>query len=119
MKFRNAYILPLILLFFGAVLLQNLNKLPLLEDEALNGLIALEMSYSGDLIKATTAGEHYFNHPPLYHWILLFFFNLFGSVNTIILRLPVVLSLLGFILALFFYLKRHFGGQTALLTALF
>lgn len=108
----------LIIVMVGA-LFQNLGKLPLIDDEGLRGLVALDMKFQGDLITPTTAGEYYFNKPPLYNWIILFFFNLFGSASEFVLRLPMVLSLLGFTATIFFYLKRHYSKETALLTALF
>ncbi|MFW6019676.1 MAG: ArnT family glycosyltransferase [Bacteroidales bacterium] len=108
----------LIIVLIGA-LFQNLGKLPLIDDEGLRGLIALDMKFQGDLITPATAGEYYFNKPPLYNWIILFFINLFGTASEFVLRLPMVLSLLGFTATIFFYLKRHFRNETALLTALF
>ena len=108
----------LIIVLMGA-LFQNLGKLPLIDDEGLRGLVALDMKYQGDLVTPTTAGEYYFNKPPLYNWIILFFFNLFGSASEFVLRLPMVLSLLGFSATVFFYLKRYYRKETALLTALF
>lgn len=110
-------ITALILLILAAFF-YNLNKEPLIEDEALRGLVAMEMDYSGDLITPTTAGDHYFRKPPLYNWIILGFFKITGSKSEFVLRLPMVLSLLGFAGTLFLYLKRRFSVRTALLAAL-
>lgn len=115
----NKYRLIILLILLLAALFYNLGKVPLIEDEALRGLVALEMKYSNDFITPTTAGEYYFNKPPLYNWIILGFFSLSPDVNEFILRLPMVLSLLGFSLSLFFYLKRYFRKETVLLTLLF
>ncbi len=116
---RKKYCLIVLILLLITTLFYNLDKVPLIEDEALRGLVALEMKYSKDLITPTTAGEYYFNKPPLYNWILLCFFSLFSGVSEFLLRLPMVLSLLGFSFTLFLYLKRHFRKETALLTVLF
>ncbi len=114
---KSAFIL--FILFLGMILLQNLGKLPLLDDEALRGLVSMEMLYSGDRITPTTAGEHYFNKPPLYNWILLFFFHLTGSMGAFVLRLPNILAIIGFATTLFFYLSRHYPVKTALFSVLF
>lgn len=111
-------VLSALLLVLIGVLMQNLGKLPLIEDEALRALVAMEMDYQNDLITPTTGGEYYFNKPPLYNWVLLVFFKLFGYSN-FVLRLPMVLSLLGFAATIFFYLKRHFSVPVAAFTTLF
>lgn len=107
-----------LILFLLATFAYNLGKEPLIEDEALRGLVALEMDYSGDYITPATGGEHYFRKPPLYNWFILGFFKLSGSYSEFVLRLPMLLSLLGFAATLFLYVRKHFSQQTALLSAL-
>ena len=75
-------------------LLTNLGMLAFLDDEGIRSLVALEMKLSGNYITPTLFGEFYYNKPPLYNWILLVFFELFGRFDEFTARLATVFFLL-------------------------
>ena len=98
--------------------LLNLNSYQLLFEEPRRALVALEMMLSNNWLVPTTNGELYYNKPPLYNWVLIFFMNVLGSAEWVV-RLPSVLSL--FATGLIHYrISRHYiGNKAALLSSLF
>ncbi len=95
----------------------NLGITPLIEDEAIRSLVAFEMDQSGNYMVPTVGGSLYFNKPPLFNWIILPFFKI-GGFNELMLRIPVVLSLLLFGLTIFFTVRKHVNDRIAFTTAL-
>ena len=66
---RQRYIFyGVILVLLLPALLINLGLLTLINDEAIRGLVALEMQISGNYITPTLNGAFYYNKPPLYNW---------------------------------------------------
>ncbi len=76
-------------------LLVNLGINPFIEDEAIRGTVSMEMMYSGNYITPTINGIFYYSKPPLYNWILVFFYKLFG-ISEWSSRFATVIFLLGF-----------------------
>lgn len=87
------------------------------EDEATRGLVALEMMFSGNSITPTIQGELYLNKPPLFNWILVAFFEIFGSYDEFVLRLPSYLSLVFLGYAIYFFVKKEAGWEAGLIAA--
>lgn len=112
------YLVWIILLLLIPALFINLGISPLIKDEATRGMVAFEMQHTGNLITPTINGEHYFNKPPVYNWILLGFFNLFNQYSEFILRLPAVISLLIFGLIIYYTTRRELGKRVAFLSSL-
>ncbi|MFK7934745.1 MAG: ArnT family glycosyltransferase [Saprospiraceae bacterium] len=106
----------LALLLFPALLI-NLGLMPLINDEAIRGLVALEMELSGNYITPTLNGEYYYNKPPLYNWFLLISFWLTGEASEFTLRLPTLFFLLAYAATIFYYVRQHFSNQIALICA--
>lgn len=73
----------------------NLGRLPLMADEPIRALVALEMELSGNYLVPHVNGTLYLNKPPLYNWILLGIFKISGSHSEWIIRLPGLLALFG------------------------
>jgi len=96
----------------------HLGNVPLMSDEGIRGLVALEMQLSGDCLTPTINGELYFNKPPLFNWIILAFFNLTHSHSLFVLRLPTIIAVLFFTLSIFLYVRRYFGNRFGALNAL-
>lgn len=96
----------------------RINSYQLLFEEPRRALVALEMLIADNWIVPTTNGALYYNKPPLYNWILMGFFSLFGKAEWVV-RLPSILSL--FITAFIHYRisRKYIGNQAALLSALF
>lgn len=63
-------------------------------DESRRALVALEMIFSKNFFAPTINGEFYYNKPPLYNWIIVASFKLFGAYSAFALRFPVVVAVL-------------------------
>ncbi|MFT4523281.1 MAG: 4-amino-4-deoxy-L-arabinose transferase-like glycosyltransferase [Bacteroidia bacterium] len=68
-------------------------RMPLSADEPIRALVALDMELSGHFWAPELNGDVYLNKPPLYNWILLLCFKLFGSHAEWVVRLPSILSI--------------------------
>lgn len=96
----------------------NLDLITLNDDEAIRTLVAMEMDMSGNYIVPTLNGELYRAKPPLYNWLILQSFRLFGEVNELSARIPNIIFLLGFAGVIFFYSKKHLGKEYSILNGL-
>ncbi|MEO6639139.1 MAG: hypothetical protein ABIN25_12755, partial [Ginsengibacter sp.] len=63
--------------------------------------VALEMIISHNYAVPKIGGEYYYNKPPLYNWILAFFYLVTGSFSEFVTRLPALIPL--FLLAITIY----------------
>ncbi|MGM0551421.1 MAG: ArnT family glycosyltransferase [Bacteroidota bacterium] len=114
---------PLLFLYAGLLLalpayLINLGLMPFIEDESIRGLVALEMLFSGDYLTPTLGGELYFKKPPLYNWIIALFFASTDTYTEFVMRMPMVISLLGFGLTIFYFVKKEMGTRQGVINAL-
>jgi 4-amino-4-deoxy-L-arabinose transferase-like glycosyltransferase len=100
------------------VLLLNIGRMPLLVDEPIRALVALEMHYSGHFFQPTLQGLPYYNKPPLFNWLLIALFRLTGRQDEFILRLPTVAALLLYCGAIWRVLRPRLGSKTAFTVAL-
>jgi len=100
------------------VLLLNLGRMPLLVDEPIRALVALEMHYSGHFFQPTLQGLPYYNKPPLFNWLLIALFRLTGRQDEFILRLPTVAALLLYAAAIWRVLRPRLGSKVAFTVAL-
>ena len=96
----------------------HLNSYQLLFEEPRRALVALEMIISDNWLIPTTNGELYYNKPPLYNWVLIYFMNMLGSAEWVV-RLPSILSLFATAFVHFQISKNYIGKKAALLSALF
>ncbi len=99
--------------------LSHLGYLPLstVTDEPRRALVAAEMMISGDYITPTINGEIYLNKPPLYNWMVIAYFKLFGSYSMFAFRLPVILATLGMSLTVFYFTRKFTNNFVAFFTA--
>lgn len=104
------YLWVAIFLCFPAFLL-NLNKLPFIGDEAIRALVALEMMISKNYLVPTMRGDFYFAKPPLYNWILIFFYKTTGYINEFVSRLPTVIFSFVFTYLIWFFNKNRFQDK--------
>ena len=100
------------------VLLLNLGRMPLLVDEPIRALVALEMHYSGHFFQPTLQGLPYYNKPPLFNWLLIALFRLTGRQDEFILRLPTVAALLLYAAGIWRVLRPRLGPKVAFTVAL-
>ena len=104
-------------LFIPAYLV-NLNMVQMIRDEAIRAIVAFEMIQKWDFITPTIGGEPYLMKPPLFNWILAFFFQLTGSWSETVIRLPVIISISLFGATIFLFTRKEFGNRIALVNAL-
>ena len=112
-----------LLLALGALLLlpaffTNLGLLAFIDDETIRSLVALEMKISGNYIAPTIHGDFYYRKPPLFNWILLFFYEITGRINEWTTRLPTVFFLFIYTGVIWLYTKTTFGNKKAIINAL-
>lgn len=79
-------------IFAITALSYRIGYMPLSADEPIRALIALDMEYNQHYVAPEINGDPYYKKPPLYNWILLGFFKLFGSHAEWVVRLPSLLS---------------------------
>ncbi|MFN2431072.1 MAG: ArnT family glycosyltransferase, partial [Cryomorphaceae bacterium] len=82
-------------------------------DEGRRALVALEMILKNEYLAPTLNGEFYYEKPPLFNWILVASFKLFGSYSAFALRFPVVVFTLGFAWSIVAFLKPIMGNKKA------
>jgi 4-amino-4-deoxy-L-arabinose transferase-like glycosyltransferase len=99
-------------------LLLHLGWQPLLVDEPIRALVALEMHYSDQFFAPTLQGLPYYNKPPLFNWLLVALFRLTGRQDEFILRLPTIAALLLYTAALWRVLRPQLGSRLAFTVAL-
>ncbi len=107
-----------IILLIPALLI-NLGVLAFIDDEGIRSLVAMEMKFSGDYITPTMHGDFYYNKPPLYNWLLLVFFTLFGRFDEFVARFPTVLCLFAYGATIFYFFRKHYSTKVAFLNAFF
>jgi 4-amino-4-deoxy-L-arabinose transferase-like glycosyltransferase len=100
------------------VLLLNIGRMPLLVDEPIRALVALEMHYSGHFFQPTLQGLPYYNKPPLFNWLLIALFRLTGRQDEFVLRLPTVAALLLYTAVIWRVLRPRLGSKIAFTVAL-
>jgi len=110
-------ILSIILLVISLFI--NLGLQPLYLEEPRRAIIALEMILNNNFVVPTELGEFYYNKPPLWNWIIILSFKLFGNFSEFSVRFFSVLSFLLIGLLLFLtgkkYVNTRFGIYTSLL----
>lgn len=83
---------------FGLLIISffhNLGLQPLYLEEPRRALIALEMIYNDNLWVPTEFGQFYYNKPPLWNWMIILAYKIFGSYSEFAVRFFSVLSFLG------------------------
>ena len=104
--------------FLVPALFLGMGYMPLMSDEGIRALVAIEMDFDGHYFTPTINGDYYFNKPPLYNWLVLGFFNLFNSHSLYVFRLPNLLMGLLFGAAVYKFGTCYFNKKNALLATL-
>ena len=115
---RPGWVAALTLALALPALLVHLGWQPLLVDEPIRALVALEMHYSGHFFAPTLQGLPYYNKPPLFNWLLVGLFRLTGRQDEWVLRLPTIAALLLYTAALWRVLRPQLGRRLAFTVAL-
>ncbi len=96
----------------------RLGILPLFFEEPRRAIVALEMMLTHNYWIPKINGFDYFNKPPVYNWLLILFFKVFGTSEWVV-RLPTVLSAWGMAATTFFFFRKKIDPNTALLAGIF
>lgn len=91
---------------------------PLFLEEPRRGLIALEMIFQDNLWVPTQKGDLYFRKPPVYNWLLIASYKLFGGYSEFATRFFSVFSHLLLSLVTFLFTRKYLGHLTAVLVAM-
>jgi 4-amino-4-deoxy-L-arabinose transferase-like glycosyltransferase len=87
-------------------------------DEPTRAIVALEMIISDNFFTPTINGDFYYNKPPLYNWIIIAFYKIFGNYSEFTLRLPVVIGLLLFAITIYYFVSKETGKKQAFIVAM-
>ncbi len=112
---RLLYILIGLLLL--PALFIHLGKAVFIDDEGIRALVAQEMIWQDNYWVPTLHGDPYLNKPPLWNWLLVLSFSLFGEANEWSSRFPTVVALLGFALTAYRFSRPYFGKSLAFIHA--
>lgn len=117
-KESHSYRPKVILMFImaAAAMLPGIGLAPLFLEEPRRAIVAMEMVFNNDLIHTTIHGQAYYNKPPLFNWIILAGFKLFGY-HEWILRTITVVSHLGIGWMVYRMGRRFFSEHAGLLAA--
>ncbi len=96
----------------------NLGLLPFIDDESIRALVAFEMIQKGDFITPTVGGEIYLKKPPLFNWLVALSFSAFDSYSELPVRIPMIVSLYLYTLAIFHYFRKEFTTELGVVSAL-
>lgn len=111
---RETLFYPVLFVVFVVALFLNLGWPTITADEPIRTVVAQELDYNNNLFVSTIHGEYYYKKLPIYNWIILGFYKLTGSRAEWVSRTPTVLSLIGFCLVIFYWLKRHTHKEVAI-----
>ena len=114
----NNWLLPLCLLLLIPSYFINLGIFPLYNEEPRRALIALEMIFRNNFLVPTQMGEFYYKKPPVFNWLLIGSFELFGSYSEFAARFVSVISLLGMGVLIFLFVKKWTNIQLAVYSSL-
>lgn len=118
MKLTNRIILAIILLLPVAVFLY-IDYFELRFEEPRRGIVSLEMILSGNYIVPHINGSLYYNKPPLFNWMIVGLFKLFGNYHDWLIKVPSLLSLFIITAANYWFVKKYLGKTVAILSSFF
>ncbi|MCB0661249.1 MAG: glycosyltransferase family 39 protein [Saprospiraceae bacterium] len=113
---RVLSIVALTLVLFA--LFSGIDILELRAEEPRRALVALEMWINAEYLVPTLHDWTYLNKPPLFNWILLGFYKLFGAADEWVVRLPGLLSFLLTGWLIYYFLKTRIEKEWAFLAML-
>jgi 4-amino-4-deoxy-L-arabinose transferase-like glycosyltransferase len=115
---RNNFLVIVIITLLIAYL-GWLGYLGLRAEEPRRAIVSVEMMMNGDYLMPHLIGWPYYNKPPLFNWVMIPFFKLFGSFNEWVVRLPSTLSLLLLAFLNWKWIRKYIHKEVALLSSLF
>ena len=116
--YKKLFLFAGILLILFALFGWN-NIIELRAEEPRRAIVAMEMTLSGNYIVPKINDWNYYNKPPMFNWVLVLFFKLFGSFDEWVVRFPSLLAFLATAALNFLIVKRFLKKEVALLSSLF
>lgn len=111
------FALPLLLLFASALLFPFLGFHLFEPDEGRYAQIPLEMMTTGNWLVPTLQGEPYLDKPPLFYWLVMLAYRLFGPADWVARLVPAI-AILATVLATFLLARKPLGERAAFWGAL-
>ncbi|MBN2175059.1 MAG: glycosyltransferase family 39 protein [Bacteroidales bacterium] len=115
-KFEYFSIIIYLLIFIS--LFHRLGYQPLYQEEPRRAIIALEMIYNHNFIVPTEFGEYYYKKPPVWNWMIIAGFQIFGT-NEFGVRFFSVLSLLVIGILIYLAVNKYINRKTAIYSSLY
>jgi len=108
----------ILLLLSAGIYIATAAKPSLLDDaDASHALVSREMLQRGDWVVMYQDGVRYLEKAPVHYWLVAASFKLFGQ-GAFQTRLPLVLSVIGLALMVYFFARHFFGEQAAFYSGL-
>jgi 4-amino-4-deoxy-L-arabinose transferase-like glycosyltransferase len=116
---KNRSIIILVGLVYLFSIFMSLDTIELRGAEPKRAIVSMEMVLNDQYVVPTIHNEIYFNKPPLYNWVQVFFFKVFGSFEEPVCRIPGIISII--IIGVLIYLMGNFlfDQKTGLFCSLF
>ena len=115
---KNRIILFILILLPVAVC-YNAGLLELRLEEPRRAVVALEMMLRNSYIVPEINGQLYYTKPPLFNWMIAISFWIAGNTSEWAARVPGILSYFATGLVLYWFAKKNFTKEKALLAAFF
>ena len=111
-KHANIFCILVLLLFGYLFLFLNLGNYRLIDiDETRYVNIARAMFFNGNFITPHLNFEAFLEKPPLFYWMTVFSYKLFGSVDEFASRFPVALLAFATVFGTYFFGKKALGSK--------
>jgi 4-amino-4-deoxy-L-arabinose transferase-like glycosyltransferase len=88
-------------------------------EEPRRALVSIEMMQDGDYILPHMFGWPYYNKPPLFNWLMILCFKLFGSTSEWVVRMPSMIALILLSFLNYSVIKKYINKEVALLSSFF
>jgi len=114
---RRFSILILLVLSLGIYVATAAQPALLDDADASHALVSREMLQRGDWVVMYQDGIRYLEKAPLHYWMVAISYKLFGQ-GAFQTRLPLVMSVVGLVLMVYFFARRWFGETAAFYSVL-
>ena len=115
---QETWFLYLSLVFLVIAYFINLGIYPLFQEEPRRAIIALEMILNDNYWVPTQTGELYFRKPPIYNWLIIASFKLFGNYSEFAVRFFSVFSQILVGLITYLFTRKYLNHQIAILAGM-
>lgn len=118
MNLKASHLIGIALFLLVVGYFADLNGLSLRAEEPRRAVVAMETALGDSYIVPKIHGQPYYNKTPVFNWVIAGCYDLFGSMEEWVVRLPGVLSVWLTALLIFVVARKEIGAQKARLGAL-